>query len=124
MDIYKIQVQHFSQKDSHTSIEAFVLAESAEAVYQWIDKEKQCGYFSDMEDDGEMCDIYDDDYNVIAQETFKEKMLRIGGQLYDEDYEPQDLYYGVTIYGWKKLDSNIPDVEISALKNIGILIEI
>ena len=123
MDIYKIIVQHFSQKDSHESIETFLLAESDEAVYQWVDKEKCYGMYADMTEEGDLINIYDDDYNITGQETFKEKMIRIGGQYFDGDYEPQDLYYGVTIYGWEKLESEMLDTEIEALKKLGVLVE-
>ena len=124
MEIYKIIVQHFSPKDSHTSIETFVLADSNESVYNWVDKEKQYGMYTDKTEEDGLIDIYDDDYNIIGQETFKEKMLRIGGEYFDEDYEPQDLYYGVTIYGWEKLESDMLDIEIEALNKIGVLIEV
>ena len=107
MDIYKIIVQHFSEKDSHTSIEVFLLAESDEAVYQWVDKEKCYEMYSERDEEDGLIDIYSDDYEVIGQETFKEKMLRIGGEYFDEDYVPQDLYYGDTIYGWEKLESDM-----------------
>ena len=123
MDIYKIIVQHFSQKDSHTSIEVFLLAESDEAVYQWVDKEKCYEMYSERDEEDGLIDIYSDDYEVIGQETFKEKMLRIGGEYFDEDYVPQDLYYGDTIYGWEKLESDMLDIEIEALKKLGVLVE-
>lgn len=124
MNIYKIHVQHFSQKDSHTSIETFVLADSDEAVYNWVDKEKCYGMYTDRTEEDGLIDVYDDEYNVVGQETFKAKMLRIGGEYFDEDYEPQDLYYGVTIYGWEKLESTMVDVEIEALKKLGALVEV
>ena len=123
MDIYKIIVQHFSEKDSHTSIEVFLLAESDEAVYQWVDKEKCYEMYSERDEEDGLIDIYSDDYEVIGQETFKEKMLRIGGEYFDEDYVPQDLYYGDTIYGWEKLESDMLDIEIEALKKLGVLVE-
>jgi hypothetical protein len=50
-------------------------------------------------------------------------MLRIGGEYFDEDYVPQDLYYGDTIYGWEKLESDMLDIEIEALKKLGVLVE-
>ena len=101
-----------------------MLAESNEAVYQWVDKEKCYGMYSDRDREDGLIDIYDDDYSVVGQETFKEKMLRIGGEFFDEDYEPQDLYYGVTIYGWEKIESDMLEVEVEALKKMGVLIEI
>lgn len=124
MSIYKIIVQHFSQKDSHTAIETFVLASSDEAVYQWIDKEKQYGAYTDRNDEGGLIDIYDSEYNVIGQETFKEKMIRIGGEYFDEDYEPQDLYYGATIYGWEKVEVHMESTHVASLKGLGVLVEL
>jgi len=123
MNIYKIHVQHFSQKDSHSSTEAFLLAASVEDVYKWVD-EKNYGLYTDRNNEDGMCDLYDENYNVIGQETFKEKMLRVGGEFFDEDYEPQDLYYGCTIYGWEKLKSEVLEVDIAALEKLDILIKL
>lgn len=123
MDIYKIHVQHFSQKDSYSAIEVFLLAESAHDVYTWVDK-KIHGIYTDKNNNGGMYDLYDENYKVIGQETFKEKMLRVGGEFFDEDYEPQDLYYGCTIYGWEKIKSKVLEVDISALQKLDVLIAI
>jgi hypothetical protein len=71
-----------------------------------------------------LIDIYDSEYNVIGQETFKEKMIRIGGEYFDEDYEPQDLYYGVTIYGWEKVEVHMESTHAASLKGLGILVEL
>jgi hypothetical protein len=120
MDIYKIHVQHFSQKDSHSSIEAFLLSRSVEDVYRWVD-EKLHGTYTDKNNEDGKCDLYDENYNVIGQEAFKEKMLRVGGEFFDEDYEPQDLYYGCTIYGWEKLESEALEVDIAALQKLDLL---
>lgn len=122
MNIYKIHVQHFSQKDSHSSVETFLLASSDEEVYKWVD-DKEYGAYTDKSNEDGKLEIYDGDFNVIGLESFKEKMIRVGGQYFDEDYEPSDLYYGATIYGWEKLD--IKDVTSCAdsLRAIDMLIE-
>ena len=120
MNIYKIIVQHFSQKDSHTATETLLLAESNEQVYEWVDK-KQHGYLTDVNEDSELLDIYDSDYSVIGQETHKAKMLRLCGEYHDEDYCPEDLYYGATTYGWKKLQCNDLDNQVIALESLGLL---
>ena len=122
MDIYKIHVEHFSQKDSHESIECFLLADSDEEVYKWVDKKVHGSYTDKSNEDG-MCDIYDEEFNVIGQETYKEKMIRVGGEFFDEDFEPTDLYYGCTIYGWEKLEVKFCEVTINQLKAIGRLID-
>ena len=124
MDIYKIHVEHFSQKDSRSAIDCFVLAASGEDVYQWVDRERVYGLYTEKNEEEGLVEVYDSEYNVIGEETYKEKMLRIGGEFFDEDYEPEDCYYGVTIYGWSKLESSLLDIEISALEKLGVLKEI
>ena len=123
MFIYKILVQHFSQKDNHCSVESFLLASSDEDVYKWVDK-KQHGIYTDKHNEDGKLEFYDIDLNVVVFESFKEKMIRVGGQYFDEDYEPSDLYYGATIYGWEKL--NVQDVSAIAdsLREINMLEEV
>jgi hypothetical protein len=112
-------VQHFSQKDSHESVECFLLADAEDQVYDWVDK-KEFGTYSDKNNEDGKTEIYDDDFNVIGLESFKEKMLRVGGQFFDDDYEPCDTYYGATIYGWEisKEDATQSDIELLELLSV------
>lgn len=119
-NIYKIHVEHFSQKDSHKSIETYLVADSDEAVYDWVDK-KEAGTYTDRNNEDGLIDIYNDEYDVIGQETFKEKMMRVGGEFFDEDYEPQDLYYGAKIFGWEKMETEPFDIDLGPLVSMGIL---
>jgi hypothetical protein len=123
--LYKINVQHVAPKDEHTSLECFLLAENDEAVYFWLDKEKRYGGWEDINDDGNEYKIYDntDDYNVIGTETFKEKMIRIKGELNDEDRCFADAYYGLTFYGWELVEENPSPVLISSLFKMKVLFE-
>jgi len=108
MNLYKIIVEHCAPKDCHKSIACLLFAKDDEAVYEWLKK----GY-NDLEEtfiltgyeyrEDETFTLYDDDYNEIGEETFKERMIRLKGLINDEDEEYDDLYYGKTIYGWKLL---------------------
>jgi hypothetical protein len=120
MKIYKIHVKHYAENDSHESIEAFLLANSDEEVYKWID-EKQHGYLTNKTEEDGLIDIYDDEYKVTGQETYKEKMLRLGGEYFDEEYEPRDLYYGATIYGWEKIETAGFNIDFDTLEKVGML---
>lgn len=123
MKLFKIHVEHFSQKDSHESVETFLLAHDDEAVYYWIDKEKEFGCWSDRNHEDGKTDIYNDDCEVIGQETYKQKMIRICGEFYDEDLELDDLYYGKTIYGWELMPQENIGERASILKALGMLQE-
>lgn len=103
MKLYKIRVEHCAPKDRHESIEAFLAAENDEAVYTWIDKEKEYGGWTEQNDEGDVLDIYDKDYNVIGQESYKDKIIRIKGDINDEDQNCDDSYYGLTFYGWEEI---------------------
>ena len=65
-------------------------------------------------------DVYDEEWNIIGYEKFKEKIIRIKGEMNDEDYDYSDTYYGITLYGWEFV-KDLTDIEFEALTNIGIV---
>ena len=123
--LYKILVEHVAPKDSHVSVECFLLAEDDETIYNWIDKEKQFGLWSDRNEEDTPYDIHDDTYKVIGSETYKERMLRVKGDLNDEDKDYSDSYYGLTFFGWEEIAENIyPPINYpEALNALGVLEE-
>jgi hypothetical protein len=121
MNLYKIVVEHFSQKDSEKAIKCFLIAGSSAQVYFYVDVNFNYGCWEDRTDDGGTSEIMDSEYNVIAVETIREKMIRLGGEYFDEDYEPEDLYYGVSVYGWELVQEDITVSEYSALVNLKIV---
>lgn len=106
--LYKIKVLHGAPKDSHTSIECYVIAYNDEQVYDYIDENYNHGYWEDVnntsiedlevgEDDRETCYYLNDDYeNPI---TFKEWCMANKGDL-DDEAGWEDAHYEVTKYGW------------------------
>lgn len=124
MNLYQINVIHYAEKDNHESIENFVVAKDDEAVYNWFQKAiSNC--WNEENDEEEMFDIYDGKNDeIIGQETYKQKIIRIKGDMNDEDYELTDLYYGETLYGWEKIKSNIKEQDIEILKKLKIPVEV
>lgn len=119
MKLYKIMVEHAAPKDCWTNIECFLLAANDEAVYQWINKEKLYGCWEDRNEEDGSTEIYDDDCKVIGTETYKEKMLRLKGELFDEDRDFSDAYYGLTFYGWELIEDK--DLDWVTLRTVGML---
>jgi hypothetical protein len=124
MKIYKIIVAHFAPKDNHTAIETFVLAVDDDDIYKWLDEEKMYGTWTYRNDEDGMCDIYNDEYEVIGQETYKEKMMRIKGEVHDEGLELSGLYYGRTLYGWEEMPSEMITIRAAALEGLGVLVDL
>ncbi len=125
MNLYRIKLKHYSQKDSCEATACLLLAKNDEDVYEWIKTEPECacyagGSWSDEEDDNKEYDIYDDDYNVIGKRTFKEKIIDLKGDIDDEDVNYDDLYYGLTLIGWELIQKDT-DFDSLLLKASGLL---
>lgn len=125
MNLYKIQVAHYAPKDSHQSIEDYLLAETDEQVYKYIDENLNHGKWTDKtksldEEEENEFEIYDDKYNVIGTETYKEKIIRLKGDIDDDEEDFSDAYYGITLYGWELVKENIQS-DYSELIELGII---
>ena len=122
MKLYKILKRHYSPKDSEEGIEYFLVANNDEEVFNYLDKKELNGTWTDREEDSDYLDIYDEDFNVVGQETYKQKMIRIGGEFFYDDADTSDCYYGVTHYGWKE-EKNSKDLyqEVEVLKRLNMI---
>lgn len=118
MNLYRIVFSHTAPKDTKEGILTYLLAENEEEVYNYIDKEYNCGCWKDQEDENEILDIFNDSFDIIGTETFREKIIRLNGEMNDEDYDYSDAYYGITLYGWKliKEDTNEDFTELIELE--------
>jgi len=125
MNLYKIIFSHHSPKDCEDGIKALLLAENDEQVYDWIS--------SDIEESGinsywyekrnDQFGIYDDEYEVIGEETFKERMIRLNGEINDDTVDFSGSYYGITLYGWELLKKDVL-TDYSELIELGIVFKI
>jgi len=126
MNLYKVVFSHHSPKDSQKGIKTLLLAENSEQVYEWIKSEPKLedrslfNTWADSEKDEEVFEIYNDKWEVIGTENFKEKMLRINGEINDDDYDFSDSYYGITLIGWELVKENTTN-DYSELIDAGIV---
>lgn len=102
-NLYSIRFIHFAPKDSQEGILGYVIAQSSEKIYEFLKTDPEINGLQIYNgfDESEVFEIWDENYNVIGTETFKERMIRFCGEMYDESAEVNDAYYGVTHYGWK-----------------------
>jgi len=118
MKLFEIRFRHYSQKDSREGILTYLLAQSDEKVYEWIRSEPTLHndksiYVGWMYKD----DPYEEDE---YEEDFKERLIGCCGDMYDDDSEVSDLYYGATQYGWSRICDEFSYDEYLNLKRIGI----
>ena len=121
MNLYKVKFSHHSPKDSEEGIKALILAENEEQVYDWIASEPTTNEGSmynswntmDSDDEG----WFDDDDNP---ELFKDRMLRLKGNIEDDSVDFSDAYYGITLFGWELLKKDVL-TDYSELIDLGIV---
>jgi hypothetical protein len=130
MNLYKIMFVHYSPKDSEEGIITYLVAKSNEEVYEWLKSEPQLSNgnrlfntYKYSENDNKTYEIYGDDFSVVGEETFKDRMIRLHGEMFDEEKELDDLYYGATLHGWELIKEDVkPDV-LQSIKDYGIQVE-
>ncbi len=121
-NLYKIKVLHAAPRDSHTSIETYLIAETDQDVYNFINKKYLFGRWGDREKDENT--KYDDKLNKYI--PLEEWILKNQGDLEDEEGW-DDAYYGVTKYGWEKvkwIEGSPGGGVFHILKQLGIAEEI
>ena len=126
MNIYKIEFVHASPKNREMGLKCLLLAENEEQVYEWIKSEPKIGDrslyngWADSEEENKEFEVYNDNYDVIGKENFKQKMIRLKGQMNDDDYDYSGAYYGITLFGWSLLKENV-NTDYSELIELGIV---
>lgn len=140
MNLYKIVFSHTAPKDTEKGIKCLLLAENDEAVYEWIASDPELAKFNSIftswkdnetytydDDLDEWIDEDGDDTGNYwtdekgSPEPFKNRMLRLKGEINDEDYDFTDAYYGITLYGWELLKENAIESDYSELIELGIV---
>lgn len=102
MKLYSILIRHCAPKDCEESLVGYFIAENDSVIMEYINKELTSGIWEDRHNEDGMCEIKDEDYNVIATVTYKEKMLHYRGEFNDPNASYDDAYYGITHYGWSE----------------------
>lgn len=129
MNLYVIKFEHYSQKDSKIGIVTYVVAENDAQVYEWIKSEPKgedwviFNSWKYYEEDGTEYELYDGDIKCIGEESFKDHIIRVCGQMYSEHSSYDDLYYGKSYFGWDIIKENIQEHQIDVLmETIGLVV--
>lgn len=127
-NLYKIHFEHYAPKDSEKGIYTYLAAQNDEEVYEWLksnptlkNQQQIFNCYEDSEEDS--YEVFDEKFNVVGTETFKERMIRLNGDINDEEEELDDLYYGATLMGWKLVKEEIDEEVLQVIEDSGIAIE-
>ena len=117
--LYRILFVHYSQKDSKKGIATYVFAQSDEAIYEWLKSDPKIGKDYDPCISGSLLTCWSDHEEDDSE--FKERIIECKGRMFDDEYEPTDLYYGDTEYGWEWISDVSDELKQSMIElNIAI----
>ena len=120
INLYKIVFSHSAPKDTEYGIKCFFLAHNEEEVYDYIDFEYNGQCWRDNEKDNEMFQRDGLD-SKTGGETFREKIIRLRGDINDENRDFSDAYYGVSFYGWELVAEDVDPEDFSKSITLGIV---
>ena len=110
MKLYKILELHGAPKDYVTFTDEFVLAESEEQVFEYLNKER-------------CWEEYFEEGEYSSWEEMKEELMINKGDL-DSEEGWEDAYYGITKKGWEEVgDATEQQVNVLAELNMLRIIE-
>jgi len=138
MNLYKVTFSHYAPKDSERGIKSLILAENDEQVYNWIASEPKTNEGSiynswknreEYSWDQEKEMFVDQDGDEVNEgwwdeegkpENFKERMLRLKGEIEDDSVDFSDSYYGITLFAWELLKENVTSDYLELIE-LGVL---
>lgn len=120
MNLYMITTTYYAQKGSHDSMLGHILAENDEQVYEYLKKDQKLNGFDiytgweteeeDIEESyEEKCEEY---YWLEEGRTFKDIVIENLGDDCEELQTYDDLYHGLSCYGWKLVKENATEKDI------------
>ena len=118
MKLYEIHVAHLGPKDCWEGTCRYAIAPDDETMMLEVDKMFSCGWA----DDTDMYTKWDDNFNIVGEETRMEAMLRVRGDVNWNEADCDDPYYGVTLYGWDE-GRKIKPEDVETLIRLGIALD-
>lgn len=123
LKLYELNFRHYSQKDSKEGIICYLVAETDEQIYEFLKTEPTIpdgteygrGIYNDWQYKD---DLEDESYD----ENHRHRLIECCGEMYDDEAEICDLYYGLTHYGWNCVCEDFRETEIDILKSYGITV--
>ena len=123
MKLWELNFRHYAPKDSEEGIICYLVAESSEQIYEFLKTEPTIPdgtkYGRSIFNNWKYKDNPEDE---SYDENHKARLIDCCGEMYDDEAEICDLYYGLTHYGWRCVCKDFRETEIDTLKSYGIIV--
>lgn len=123
MKLWELRFRHYAPKDSEEGIIGYLIADTSEQIYDFIKTEPtlqdDSNYDRGLYVNWEYKDNPDDEE---YDENHRQRLIECCGEMYDEEEEVNDAFYGVIHYGWTCVRDKISNLEIATLQSCGIIV--
>lgn len=119
-NLYTINFTFYAQKDNQSGIVTHIIANTDEQIYEWLKSEPKLDE-TKTPFYGRLYNNYK--YREAEEDEFKQRIIGCQGDMYDEQSEVGDLYYGATQLGWEFV-KNVSEQVVDILKNAIYVIDI
>lgn len=127
MNLYEIMFRHYAPKDSEHGVHTYLVANNDEEVFDWIKEENSVWFKGEINDglsDGNCLflswsykDMTNDD---CYEEGFRDRIIACKGDMFDDETELCDLYYGQTLAGWRLVKEDAKPDTLQLISDYGI----
>lgn len=123
MKLWELLFRHYAPKDSEEGIICYLLADTSEQIYDFLKTEPTIpdgtqygrGIYTSWE-------YVDDPEDEEYDENHRKRLIECCGEMFDEEEEVSNAFYGVIHYGWNCICEDIKNIEIAVLKSVGITV--
>lgn len=123
MKLWELRFKHYAPRDSEEGIIGYLIADSSEQIYDYLKSEPT---LKDGTEYGRGIYVnwyYKDDPNDEEyEENHRQRLIDCCGEMYDDEEEVNDAFYGVIHYGWNCVRDEISNLEIATLQSCGIVV--
>ena len=118
MRLYRITFEHFAPRDSEDGIKSLVIAKDDEAVFEHVST-CYAGWGDDIYVNSDPTKFKEpqDEWEEVG-EVLRNRLIEERGDYWD-DSGFEDVYYGVTRFGWSE-GEEISDWDAQSLVRLGI----
>lgn len=123
MKLWELRFRHYAPKDSEEGIIGYLIADSSGQIYDYLKTEPTIKdgtkYGRDICVSWNYKDNLDDEE---YEENHRQRLIDCCGEMYDDEEEVNDAFYGVIHYGWNCVRDEISNLEIATLQSCGIIV--
>lgn len=102
MNLYKIHFLHYTNESTVEGLKEYLVADSDEGVYHYVDKEYNNDNWNDFSD------------------FSSNQIIEAKGDINLDDRD-DEAYYGVTLFGWELIKENIDINNYSKIIELGVI---